>query len=336
MTAASSAVRARSDWISRCRSWCRWAIRVACHVQSTADRAQRRAPIRYAPPAAMTGERTMVQQGDVYLRSDLNFEPLVNGFYAWLHSVAPAPAALNLAKNLVPILRSYIAAPQVHQTAARNPATKGGPFADIRSVPIEEVCLLLERIVAENEQTLAFAAAIDTLDVRLVEGATGFALRDFYDTLPAELAGLVELAYDTHHRATITFNEPLLYRTMFDPSRHAVAVSVATTDDRPFVLSSPRLASEDTAIIATPLGGGFFTDVHRAQFQPATMDSHCERLGFDADAALTRTFFTDEPPRRGGTWALGDDVGVRYFGHASVMFAVGDKVIAVDPLVTST
>jgi L-ascorbate metabolism protein UlaG (beta-lactamase superfamily) len=275
-----------------------------------------------------------VASDSVYLRSDLNFEPLINSFYAWLHSASPAPAALNLAKNFLPILKSYLAAPEVHARAARNPATKGGPFADIRSVSIEDVRLLFQSLVSENESVLAFADAIGALDVRLVEGATGNALGEFYATLPSALAGFVELAYDTHHRATITFNEALLYRAMFDRCRHAVAVSIASSDDRPFVLSSPRLASPDVLLVATPLDGCFYDEVDRAQKTPATMAEHCERLGIDREAPVAASLFTPERSRHDEVWRTGP-VGVRYFGHASVMFALGEKVVAVDPMVSA-
>jgi Diiron non-heme beta-hydroxylase N-terminal domain len=52
-----------------------------------------------------------------FLRPDVIIEPLVDGFYAWLHTVAPAQAAMNLAFVQVPLLESYLQSPQVHITA---------------------------------------------------------------------------------------------------------------------------------------------------------------------------------------------------------------------------
>jgi hypothetical protein len=37
-----------------------------------------------------------------FLRPDVIIEPLVDGFYAWLHTVAPIQAAMNLAFVQVP------------------------------------------------------------------------------------------------------------------------------------------------------------------------------------------------------------------------------------------
>ncbi|MGH3404415.1 MAG: MBL fold metallo-hydrolase, partial [Streptosporangiaceae bacterium] len=66
-----------------------------------------------------------------FLRPDAIIEPLVDGFYAWMHTVAPVQAAMNLAFVQVPLLESYLQSPLVHINATRNPELRGGFFVGI-------------------------------------------------------------------------------------------------------------------------------------------------------------------------------------------------------------
>jgi hypothetical protein len=43
-----------------------------------------------------------------FLRRDVVLDPLVDGFPAWLHTVAPVPAAVNLAFVQIPRLESEL------------------------------------------------------------------------------------------------------------------------------------------------------------------------------------------------------------------------------------
>jgi len=81
-----------------------------------------------------------------FLRPDIIIEPLVDRFYAWLHTVAPVQAAMNLAFMQVPMLESYLQSPQVHVNASRNPELRGGFFVNIDASRSGEVRGLLASI----------------------------------------------------------------------------------------------------------------------------------------------------------------------------------------------
>ena len=66
-----------------------------------------------------------------FLRSDVIIEPLADGFYAWLHTIAPVQAAMNLAFLQVPLLESYLQSPEVHVASSHDPELRGGYFVDI-------------------------------------------------------------------------------------------------------------------------------------------------------------------------------------------------------------
>jgi Diiron non-heme beta-hydroxylase N-terminal domain len=61
-----------------------------------------------------------------FLRPKVLIEPLLDGFFAWLHTVAPVQAAMNLAFLRVPILESHSRSPQTSLVASRNPELRGG------------------------------------------------------------------------------------------------------------------------------------------------------------------------------------------------------------------
>src|SRR6185369_4110912 len=67
----------------------------------------------------------MTDNSQVYLKQNVQLEPLVNQWYAWSHLVAPASAAMNIANLHLRIMKSYIASPQIHANAVKNPDMLG-------------------------------------------------------------------------------------------------------------------------------------------------------------------------------------------------------------------
>jgi hypothetical protein len=70
----------------------------------------------------------MVSSKKVYLKPNVLAEPLFNRWYAWSYLIPPATAAMYVANLHLKIMQSFIAAPQAHVAALRNPAMIGGPF----------------------------------------------------------------------------------------------------------------------------------------------------------------------------------------------------------------
>src|SRR5262249_19530540 len=72
----------------------------------------------------------------LYLRPNIQVEPLFDYWYAWSHLIPPATAARNMTERHFKIMDSYINAPQAHANAVKNPKLLGGPFG--------HACILLE------------------------------------------------------------------------------------------------------------------------------------------------------------------------------------------------
>src|SRR5437588_6610712 len=92
---------------------------------------------------------------------------------------------------------------------------------------------------------IELAAAIVSLDEMLRTEAVGYSLEPLYPKVPEPLRGYVELVYDLNNNPSFRVMEPLLYRSKYyDASRQSLMLSVINNDERPFVLTTPRLATE--------------------------------------------------------------------------------------------
>src|SRR5205807_2101418 len=184
----------------------------------------------------------MSKSEQFYLRQNIQIEPLVDQWYAWPHLIPPATAARNITERHLKIMDSYISGPQIHAKAVKNPKMLGGPFIDYGGKRVDEIRELRERIKTERAHLLELSAALNALDAMLRENAKGHSLQPLYPKVPEILRGYVELVYDLNNHPSFRLVEPLLYRSIYyDTSAQSLMLSVISEDDRPFVLSTPRL-----------------------------------------------------------------------------------------------
>ncbi len=221
-----------------------------------------------------------------FLRPDAIIEPLVDGFYAWLHTVAPVQSAMNLAFAQVPLLESYLQSPMVHINASRNPALRGGFFVAIEEDRSEDVRELLAAIKRDRAEMLGFAAAVAEAEELVRTSATGFDLTPLYPKLPAALSGLVEIAYDTSNQPAIRFIEPLVYHSsVYAEDRQSVQLSLETGIERPFIFSTPRLSSPDVLDLPIPFRHPGLEELFRSRIHGTTLTRLREALGLGDDQA---------------------------------------------------
>ena len=181
----------------------------------------------------------------LYLRPNIQVEPLFDHWYAWSYLIPPATAARNLTERHLKIMDSYINAPLVHANAVKNPKLLGGPFIDYGGKRVNEISSLRDNTKRQRPHLLALSEAIASLEELLRTQARGFSLQPLYEKVPDALKGYVELVYDLNNRPSLRLLEPLLYRSRYyDRSAQSLMLSVLTGDDRPFVLSTPRLESD--------------------------------------------------------------------------------------------
>src|SRR5947209_5808188 len=273
----------------------------------------------------------------VFLKQDVQVEPLCDQWYAWPHLLSPATAARNITERHMRILDSYISAPAVHASAARNPRMLGGPFVDYGGKRVDELKALRDSTRKERADMFELSTALGDLNALLLGTAKGFSLKDLYPRVPAILRGYVELGYDLNNHANYRVIEPLLYKSRFYDDRcQSVMLSTITGDDRPFVLSTPRLEDDRSIHVRVPFSDTPLDSLFQLKSVPRPWPDVCALSEPPAaNAALFRSFFTEAPPPRYAEYR-GPGVRWRYFGHACIALETAGLTLLTDPVLSYT
>lgn len=272
----------------------------------------------------------------LYLRPDVQVEPLWDSWYAWSHLISPATAARQLTHRHLKIMDSYVAGPQFHAAAMKDPKMIGGPFIDLNGQRVDEIRTLRDTTRKDRSQLIKLSNALVELDTLLQQQAKGGSLLPLYAAVPEMLKGRVELVYDLNHHPSFRLIEPLFYQSeLYDRSAQSLMLSVTARDSRPFVTSTPRLDSEDTYRWRLPFADPRVDRLFALQHVPASWDEILELLGAatPAEEQLLRTFFTMATPKSAPAYD-GPGVRWRYFGHASMLIEGGGVSVMLDPSVS--
>jgi hypothetical protein len=120
----------------------------------------------------------------LYLRPNIQVEPLFDYWYAWSHLIPPATAARNLTERHLKIMDSYINAPQMHANAVKNPKLLGGPFVDYGGGRVDEIRGLRDQTKRMRPHLIELSNAIASLDETLRTHAKGFSMQPLYSMVP--------------------------------------------------------------------------------------------------------------------------------------------------------
>lgn len=270
-----------------------------------------------------------------YLKPNLVLEPLFDKWYAWSHLISPATSAMNIVNRHLKILNSYIQSPQVHAAAVKNPQMRGGPFIDFNGSRVEEAKALRDETIEKQAHMLAFAQAVVDLNNMLKANAKGYSMDALYAQVPDILKGYVELVYDLNNNPSFRFFESLLYKSKYyNESSQSLALWITNNDERPFVLSTPRLNEPHVLHINTPFKNPAIDMLSKMRRVAGSIDAVAEALNINAaDRKLFDTFFTQEPPNPYPVYT-GDKIRMRYFGHACILVETKDVSILVDPVIS--
>jgi L-ascorbate metabolism protein UlaG (beta-lactamase superfamily) len=273
----------------------------------------------------------------LYLRDNVVVEPLIDHWYAWSHLIAPATAALNMTGRHLKIMESYVKAPQVHAAAVKNPAMLGGPFIDYKQIRLEEIRSMIGHVKRERAHMIELAEAIFRLDEMLRNEAKGYSLEPLYAKVPDTLRGYIELVYDLSNNPSFRLIEPLLYRSRYYmPSAQSLMLSLIHHDDRPFVLSTPRLEEEGDVHLRLPFRHPGINELFKMKRTPQTFASIKEALEMpDEQDARLAALLTPEPPPPYVPYQ-GGSVRWRYFGHACILVETPGANILLDPVLSYT
>lgn len=270
----------------------------------------------------------------VYFKQNVQVEPLFNQWYAWSFLIAPETAAMYVANSHLKLMQSFVAAPQVHISALKNPAMLGGPFINCEANRVNEIQELANNIKSEHGHMLEFAEAVKALDKLLSQEAKGYSLEPLYPMIPDLLKGYVELVYDLNNTPSFRFVEGLLYRSRFyNPASQSLTLSLVKDDERPFAFSTPRLKEEGRLHLSIPFADEALDQLFQMKTKPRPYNQIRERLNISSEQdQLFRSFFTEEPPPT--PTAPDAAMRVRYLGHACVLVSTKEASILIDPVIS--
>jgi L-ascorbate metabolism protein UlaG (beta-lactamase superfamily) len=271
----------------------------------------------------------------LYLRQDIQIEPLVDQWYAWSQLIPPATTARNITNRHLPIMESYIAAPEVHAKAAANPKLLGGPFIDHGGRRVTDVRTLKERTEARRAGLIELSEALEELDKLLRNHADGHSLQGLYARVPVCLRGFVELTYDLHNNPSFRLIEPLLYLSKYyDKSAQSLMLSKTTGDDRPFAMSTPRLTNEHSLHLPWTFDDERVDRLFQLKVAPQPWECIVRTFGVDVcDEPMWRSLLTTAKPSSYTSYR-GSGLRWRYFGHACVLLETRDISILFDPVIS--
>jgi thioester reductase-like protein len=271
----------------------------------------------------------------LYLKPNVIIEPLFNQWYAWSYLISPATAAMYIANSHIPIMQSFIAAPQVHHDALKNPAMTGSPFINHNPSQVEDIRVLLETTQKQQAQMLELAQAIEDLEKLLAAHPQGYSLEPLYSQIPAPLKGYVELVQDSNNHPSIRFIEGLLYRSpYYNPANQSVNMYLGDGDKRAFVLSTPRLEDDQSIHLKIAFSDRRLDQLFQMRHTPHPYNDIRETLQIQPhQESLFAEFFTTTPPNPEPDYK-GEAVRVRYFGHACVLIQTESVSILCDPIIS--
>lgn len=272
----------------------------------------------------------------VYIKENLILEPLVDNWYAWPHLISPATYPMNMVNRHFAIMDSYIASPEDHKEAVNNPFMLGGPFMDYEDDEAIRISELKEKTIARRKTQLDFVTAISELNELLAKKATGGTLENLYKEVPEILKGYVELTYDINHRASFRFIEGLLYESdLYAEDAQHINLYLIDNDNRSFILSTPRLDRTESLMLPIPFKSDFIDTLFKMQRVPMEYSVIMEKLAAVAPEKqeLFSRFLTLDKPRTCEKYQ-GDEIRIRYFGHACVLIEFNGISILTDPVIS--
>lgn len=277
-----------------------------------------------------------MNEPQVYLKENVVLEPLFNQWYAWSYLISPVTAAMYVANSHLKIMKSFVSAPEAHIAALENPKMMGGPFINYPADRVDEIKTLLEKTSTEKADLLELAEAVKILNDLLIDEATGYSIEELYQDIPEVLKGYVELVYDSNNNPSIRFIEGLLYKSSYyHTSSQSIALfQIDSEESRSFAFSTPRLQGEGRLHLKIPFNSRIIDELFKIKSIAYPLSKIRDKLSIqEKDRELFSSFFTKESPNKSSKYT-GEDVRVRYFGHACVLVESKNVSILCDPLIS--
>lgn len=270
----------------------------------------------------------------VYLKRNAVIEPLCWNWYAWSHLINPVTAAMHTAYRHIPILERFLKN-SAERLSVSNQKFESGPIVQLDDSRVGEVAKLLAKTQSEQVQLIELAHSIKAADAMLV-AANGKTMEHVYAQLGEELKGLVELTYDINFSSGLRFIEPLAYKDLYSTDGQAVSFSLIESDQRPFILGTPRLEDDDSLHLKLPFDSETLDQIFRSREQGMDRATLLKLVDQSPERAekLLRYFDTVPAALPADRNFAGQGLRMRYFGHACVLLQANGVNVLIDPLIS--
>ena len=164
-------------------------------------------------------------------------------------------------------------------------------------------------------------------------------LKPCTSNFPESLRGCVELGYDLCNQPRIRLIESLMYaHPCYDQQLQSMSLTLGEGDSRPFVLSSPRLESDDNVMIHMPFSDPRWDRFFALRHSPLPLEEVQQLLPWadlsPAKQSLLQSMLTPHMGEQRYHAPAQGEVRVRYFGHATVLLETAEVSVLTDPIVS--
>ena len=273
-----------------------------------------------------------------YLKEDVYFEPLFNQWYAWPYLIPPVTGARHMTNTHKRIMSSFINNYKLHIMAVNQPGMAGAEFLNCSEEQVNDIKKLIERIDVEYEDMVELSDAVRELDDLLRKHTSGESIEYLYEKVPECLKGYVEIFMDMYHNPSYRLIESLLYKSKYYKKclQSVCFGSFSRVQERPFILSTPRLPDDDHLQAKVDYNSPFLKKILAARDVPLTHDEIEELFSsqeLQGGLDYWELFTTDRGKYKHEKVTSG--VKVQYIGHAGYLIETAEKAILIDPVIAS-
>ena len=270
----------------------------------------------------------------LYLKPNTVIEPLVDHWHAWAHLISPITYAMNVKNRHIRVLKRFLQRMDEHKNIV-NQKFESGPVVQLDASKRQKVQAILDGTLDSSHQQIALAEAIEKAS-SMIEAAEGKTLEPIYQEIDDVLKGLIEFVYDINYSGGIRFFETLAYKELYNTKDHALCFSIMDSDERPFILGTPRVEDEDNLIVWCAFDNEIIDAIHRSQFVGIDSGTLIEQLKLTVEQQQRLLeFFTEQAPAIEAPAKVdSNDVRVRYYGHACVLMETANTSVLIDPLIS--
>ncbi|MFN8769890.1 MAG: MBL fold metallo-hydrolase [Neisseriaceae bacterium] len=269
-----------------------------------------------------------------FFKSDVLVSPYIMNWYAWPQLIPPITLAANIVKKYIKIMEKYIEDPIGEQKKANDPELLGGPYIDLSPERIVDIISLLSETKKSN--LIQLYLSIQQCDEIMQRCAKGDSMSTLYSKVPDCLKGMVELVYDRNGNPHIRLFEELFYNKWYEPNLQSLVFAEIKQDFRTYSLrNTPLVDKLDQIKLCIPFAHAALDKLFSSRYNGLTKNEFnqlCTELNIEP--CIIEKYFTKDSFINSDKNYIGDNLRVRYFGHACILLQSKNISILIDPIIS--